>query len=184
MEFFIVLLIIIAIIAIYIIMTYNGFVSDKNKIKNSWSQIDIELQRRFDLIPNLVESVKGYIDHEEKVFSEITELRTSWASAENINQKAELNNQLSESLKTVIAVAENYPDLKSSENFIQLQEELQNTENKISSSKQLYNTAVTTYNIKLETFPSNIIASNFKFTPEELFKIKDESIKQNIKINF
>ncbi len=173
MEFFIVLLVILTFIAIYMIVTYQSLISDKNKIKNVWSQIDIELQRRFDLIPSLIETIKEYINDEENFFTEITEIRTSWTSSKSIEEKATLDNKLSNSLKTIITISENYPDLKSNQNFIQLQEELINTETKITSSRQIYNDIVTTYNIKLKTFPSNLISSYFKFTLEELFKIKD-----------
>lgn len=174
MEFFIVLLVIITFIALYMIITYKSLISDKNKVKNTWSQIDIELQRRFDLVPSLIETIKEYVNQEENLFNEITEIRTYWTSSQNIEEKAELDSKLSNSLKTFFKISENYPDLKSNQNFIQLQEELINTKNKISSYRQIYNDIVTTYNIKLKTFPSNLIASYFKFTPEELFKAKED----------
>lgn len=183
-PFIIFLLVIIVAIVVLVVIMYNSLIQNKNQVKNMWSQIDVELQGRFDLIPNLVESVKGYMNHEEKVLSEIAELRTSWANANTVNEKSTLNNRLTDSLRSIMAIAEGYPDLKASQNFLELQNELQNTENKISNSRQAYNDAVTNYNIKLETFPSNLIASSFHFTKEELFKVDDENIKQNIKVSF
>ena len=178
-----IVLIIIAIIIIFIISTYNGLVKSKMNVDNSWSQIDVQLQRRFDLIPNFIETVKGYMVHERETFEKITELRTSWAKATSVNDKAELNNQISASLKTIMAVSENYPDLKANQNFLQLSDELRNTEDKISYSRQFYNDGVTIYNTKLQVFPSNIIAKMFNFTPRDLFKTNDES-RKNVKVDF
>ena len=177
-------LIIIAIIAIYICSTYNGLIKSRHKVKNAWSQIDVQLQRRFDLIPNFVETVKGYMNHEENVLTKVTELRTSWTNANSVSEKAEINNQLSDSLKTIMAVSENYPDLKANQNFLDMQEELRNTENKISFSRQFYNDTVTMYNTKLEVFPSNIIAGWFKFTSESLFAAESEEARKNVKVDF
>ena len=175
---------IIVVLIIAIIGLYNGLVKSRQKVKNAWSQIDVQLQRRFDLIPNLVESVKGYMKHENEVIQKVTELRTSWANANSVGEKAKLDNQLSDSLKSIMAVAENYPDLKANQNFSELQEELRNTENKISFSRQFYNDSVTMYNTKLEVVPSNIIASMFNFKPEELFEVENAEIKKNIKVDF
>jgi len=178
-----VLLIIVAIV-IFIIATYNGLVKSRLKVKNAWSQIDVQLQRRFDLIPNLVETVKGYMTHEKETLTKVTELRSSWANANSVNEKAELNKQLSDTLKTIMAVSENYPDLKANQNFLDMQEELRNTENKISFSRQFYNDTVTMYNTKLEVFPSNIIAGWFKFTQETLFSAESEEARKNVKVDF
>ncbi len=178
------LLIILLVIVLAIFYLYNGLVTSKNRVKNAWSQIDVQLQRRFDLIPNLVESVKGYMDHEQSVLEKITELRTSWANAGTISEKAELDNQLSGALKTIMSVTENYPDLKANQNFSELQEELRSTENKISYSRQFYNDSVTMYNNKLEMVPTNIIAQMFKFEPAELFRVEAEEVKQNVKVQF
>ena len=181
------LIIIIAIIVLLVVLVvaiYNGLVSSRLKVKNAWSQIDVQLQRRFDLIPNLVECVKGYMEHEKNVLSKVTELRTSWSNATSISEKADIDNQLSNTLKTIMALSENYPDLKASQNFSELQEELRATENKISFSRQFYNDSVTTYNTKLEVFPSNIIASMFGFKPETLFEVDNEEAKKNVKISF
>lgn len=177
-------LIIVVVIAIFVISTYNGLVKSRLKVKNAWSQIDVQLQRRFDLIPNFVETVKGYMTHEKETLTKVTELRSSWANANSVNEKAELNNQLSDTLKTIMAVSENYPDLKANQNFLDMQEELRNTENKISFSRQFYNDTVTMYNTKLEVFPSNIIAGLFKFTQETLFAAESEEARKNVKVNF
>ena len=180
-------LIIIAIIVILVVVLialYNGLVQARQKVENAWAQIDVQLQRRFDLIPNLIETVKGYMQHERDVLTKVTELRNSWTDATTVGEKANLDNKLSESLKSIMAVAEGYPDLKASQNFSELQEELRNTENKISFSIQFYNGSVTIYNTKLETVPTNIIASMFKFKPKELFEVENEEIKKNIKVDF
>ena len=177
-------LIVIALIVVWVISAYNGLVSFRMKTKNSWSQMDVQLQRRFDLIPNLVETVKGYMGHESEVFTKVAELRTAWANTTSVKEKAELDNQLSGTLKTIMAVSENYPELKANQNFSELQEELRNTENKISYSRQFYNDTVTKYNTKLEILPTNIIANMFHFEPAELFKVDTEEARKNVKVDF
>ena len=179
-----IVLIILVVLVLFVVSIYNGLVTARQKVKNGWSQIDVQLQRRFDLIPNLVESVKGYMNHEEASLTKIAELRTSWANASTVHEKAELNEELSNTLKTIMAISENYPDLKANQNFMQLQEELKNTEDKISFARQFYNDTVTMYNTKLEVVPSNIIASMFHFTPEELFKTDSEEARKNVKVDF
>ena len=179
-----IILIIVVLIILWIISLYNGLVTLRQRVQNAWSQIDVQLQRRFDLIPNLVETVKGYTSHEEATLTKVTELRTSWAKASTVHEKAELAGELSNTLKTIMAVSENYPDLKANQNFSELQEELQNTENKISYSRQFYNDTVTKYNTKLEVFPSNLIASMFNFKAEELFVVDSEDAKKNVKVSF
>ena len=175
---------IIVLLIIWIIGIYNSLVSSRQKVDNAWSQIDVTLQRRFDLIPNFVETVKGYMNHESETFEKITELRTSWANAQTVTEKAELDNQLSGALKTIMAVSENYPDLKANQNFSELSEELRNTENKISFSRQFYNDNVTMYNEKLQLFPSNIIANMFNFKPRELFAVENNEARKNVKVDF
>jgi len=177
-------IIIIVVLAVVCIALYNGLVVARQKVRNAWSQIDVQLQRRFDLIPNLVESVKGYMAHENEVLTKVTELRSSWSNASTVAEKAELDTQLSGTLKTIMAISENYPDLKASQNFSELQEELRATENKISFSRQFYNDTVTAYNTKLEVVPTNFIASMFKFKPEELFEVDSEEAKKNVKVDF
>ncbi len=179
-----IVLIVVVILLLWIIAVYNGLVRSRMKAKNAWSQIDVQLQRRFDLIPNLVDTVKGYMAHEEETFTKITDLRTAWAKSTTISEKAELDNQLSSSLKTIMAVSENYPDLKANTNFLQLQEELRNTENKISFSRQFYNDSAAMYNTKLEVVPSNIIASIFGFKPQDLFQAESEEARKNVKVDF
>ena len=179
-----IVLIIIVVLIVALVLCYNGLVQSRNKVKNAWSQIDVQLQRRFDLIPNLVETVKGYMAHEEGTLTKVTELRTAWAGASTVSEKAKLDNELSSTLKTIMAVSENYPDLKASQNFSELQEELRNTENKISYARQFYNDSVTMYNTKLQVIPTNIIAGMFHFTEESLFKVESDEVKQNVKVDF
>ena len=177
-------LIVIALLAIWIISIYNGLVQSKLKVDNAWSQIDVQLQRRFDLIPNFVETVKGYMTHESETFEKIAQLRTSWANSSSVGEKAKLDGELSGALKTIMAVSENYPELKANTNFSELSEELRNTENKISFSRQFYNDSVTMYNTKLELFPSNIIANMFKFKSRELFVTESDEARKNVKVDF
>ena len=182
------ILLIILVLAVLAIMwavgVYNTLVKTRQKVKNSWSQIEVQLQRRFDLIPNLVETVKGYMGHESSVLEKVTALRTSWANTSNPSEKVKLDNELSSSLKTIMAVSENYPELKANVNFADLQNSLKDTENKISYSRQFYNDSVTMYNTKLETFPSNIIANMFSFTPETLFNVDNDEARKNVKVDF
>lgn len=179
-----IILAIVVVLVIAVIGMYNSLVQSKIKVDNAWSQIDVQLQRRFDLIPNFVETVKGYMTHEKETFTKIAELRTSWANTQNVSEKADLNNQLSGSLKTIMAVSENYPELKANQNFADLSEELRNTENKISFSRQFYNDTVTMYNTKLQIFPSNIIASMFNFTARDLFEAQSDEARKNVKVDF
>lgn len=179
-----IILAIVAIIVIAFIAIYNKLVTARQRVKNGWGQIDVQLQRRFDLIPNLVDTVKGYMAHESSVLEKVTELRTSWANAKTVAEKMEISNQLSDTLKTIMAVSENYPDLKANQNFMSLQEELTNTENKISYSRQFYNDTVTRYNTMVETFPSNLVASMFHFEAEKLFEVDNPSARQNVKVDF
>lgn len=179
-----IILAIIVILIIAVIGMYNSLVQSKIKVDNAWSQIDVQLQRRFDLIPNFVETVKGYMTHEKETFEKISSLRTSWANASSVSEKAELDNQLSTTLKTIMAVSESYPELKANQNFSELSEELRNTENKISFSRQFYNDAVTMYNTKIQVFPSNIIAGMFNFKARDLFKAESDEARRNVKVDF
>ena len=175
---------IVVVLIIAVIGMYNSLVQSKIKVDNAWSQIDVQLQRRFDLIPNFIETVKGYMTHEKETFEKIACLRTSWANANSVSEKAELDNQLSTTLKTIMAVSENYPELKANQNFSELSEELRNTENKISFSRQFYNDTVTMYNTKLQVFPSNIIAGMFNFKARDLFKAESDEARRNVKVDF
>ena len=179
-----VILAIIIIVVIALICMYNSLVQAKIKVDNAWSQIDVQLQRRFDLIPNFVETVKGYMTHESETFEKIAKLRTSWANTESVAQKASIDNELSTALKTIMAVSESYPDLKANQNISELSEELRNTENKISFSRQFYNDTVTMYNTKLEVFPSNIIAGMFNFKARDLFEAESDEARKNVKVDF
>ena len=179
-----IILAIVVIIIVTIIGMYNGLVQSRIKVDNAWSQIDVQLQRRFDLIPNFVETVKGYMSHEKETFEKIAALRTSWANAESVSDKAKLDGELSTTLKSIMAVSESYPELKANQNFSELSEELRNTENKISFARQFYNDSVTMYNTKLQVFPSNIIAGMFNFTPRDLFKAESDEARKNVKVDF
>lgn len=175
---------VIIVLAIIIAIMYNSLVTLKQRTQNAWSQIDVQLQRRFDLIPNLVECVKGYMTHESETLENVTKLRTSWSEATTAGEKMKLDNELSSSLKSIMAVAESYPDLKANQNFISLQGELTDTENKISYSRQFYNDIVTRYNTKIQTVPSNIIAGIFGFKAQELYKIDTEEARKSVKVDF
>lgn len=179
-----IILIIVVLLILFIISVYNSLVTLRQRVKNAFGQMDVHLQRRFDLIPNLVETVKGYMTHESDTLAKVTELRTAWAGAKTVDEKAKLDNELSNTLKTIMAVAEAYPDLKANQNFESLQNELTETENKISYSRQFYNDTVTRYNTKLELFPSNIIAGMFHFTAESLFEVDSAEARKNIKVDF
>lgn len=179
-----IILAVLVIIIVAIISLYNGLVQARLKVDNAWSQIDVQLQRRFDLIPNFVETVKGYMTHEKETFEKIAALRTSWANATSVSEKANLDGELSNTLKTIMAVSESYPELKANQNFADLSEELRNTENKISFSRQFYNDAVTMYNAKLQLFPSNIVAGMFNFTARDLFKAESDEARKNVKVDF
>ncbi len=179
-----IVLIIIVLLVLYVISIYNSLVGLRQKVKNGWSQIDVQLQRRFDLIPNLVETVKGYMSHESDVLTKVAELRTSWANASTVSEKSKIDGELSGALKTIMAVAESYPDLKANSNFAQLQDELQNTEDKIAFSRQFYNDIATKYNTKLQVVPSNVIASMFHFEPEQLFEAENNEVRKNVKVDF
>ncbi len=177
-------LIIIVLLVVWIISVYNELIKSRQKVDNAWSQIDVQLQRRFDLIPNFIETVKGYMTYESETFEKITALRTSWANSTSVEEKAKLDGELSGALKTIMAVSENYPDLKANQNFLELSKELSNTENKISTSRLFYNDSVTMYNTKLELFPSNIVAGMFNFQKRELFAVESDEARKNVKVDF
>ena len=171
----IILIVIIIIILVAIVAIYNGLVTARNKVKNAWAQIDVQLNRRADLIPNLVETVKGYAAHESSVFEDVTAARAGLMNANGVKEIGEANNQLSNTLKTLFAVAENYPELKANENFKDLQAQLAQTEDKIAYSRQFYNDTVLMYNNKCQTFPSNIFAGMFGFKEADFFEAAGEA---------
>jgi len=172
------------IIVIVAIGIYNRLVSLKIRSEEAWSDIDVQLKRRYDLIPNLVESVKGYASHEKAVFENVTKARAEALGAKGIESKGAAENQLTQALKSVFAVAEAYPDLKANQNFLDLQSQLTDTEDKIQASRRFYNANVRDLNIALQTFPSSIIASMFRSESKELFEIENETEKEPVKINF
>lgn len=178
-----IILVIIILIVVVFVYLYNSLVKLRNRVKNAWSQIDVQLNRRADLIPNLVETVKGYAKHEKTVFENVTAARAGLMNAKTVQETAEANNILTETLKSLFAVAENYPDLKASENFRELQGQLEETENKIAYSRQFYNDTVLMYNNKCQMVPSNIIASLFNFQEEEFFEI-EETKREVPKVEF
>ena len=177
-----IILIIVAVIVIALIAMYNSLVTLRLRVKNAWSQIDVQLQRRFDLIPNLVETVKGYMTHESEVLTKVTDLRSAWANATTVDEKAKLDKELSESLKTIMAVAENYPNLKANEQFLYLQKTLSKMENQLQAARRIYNIDVTKYNTYVYSFPSSIVASLFHFKEAELFEA-DASANENPKVS-
>ena len=179
----IVVLVIVVLLVIYFVLTYNKLVDLRNRVRDQWSQIDVQLKRRFDLIPNLVSTVKGYAKHESETLESVIEARNSYTTATTPHEKMQANNMLSDTLSKLFALAENYPDLKANQNFLELQTELQETEDKIAMARQFYNDTVLTYNNKIEMFPSNIVASMFKFKMEEFFKAEEEA-RQNVKVEF
>jgi len=174
---------VVAVIVLYLILAYNGIIRLKNEVKNSWAQIDVQLKRRYDLIPNLVETVKGYAKHEKGVFTEVTKARNMAAKAETVKEKAGADNMLTGALKSLFAVSEAYPDLKANQNFLQLQEELSGTENKISYARQHYNDIVMMFNNKIQVFPTNMFANMLGFKDEQLFEVA-EAEKKPVKVKF
>jgi LemA protein len=168
-----IILIVVVLLIIYIVYLYNSLITLRNRVKNAWSQIDVQLKRRTDLIPNLVETVKGYATHEKTVFENVTNARSSLMNAKTVQENAEANNQLTNTLKSLFAVAENYPELKASENFRELQAMLSETEDKIAYSRQFYNDTVLMYNNKVQMFPSNLMANLFTFTEAEFFEVAE-----------
>lgn len=166
------------------VVTYNGLVTLRNEVDSAWAQIDVQLKRRYDLIPNLVEAVKDYIEYEEDVLTSITEARSRAVSAQGPAEQGAAENLVTRALRSLFAVVENYPDLKANTNFLALQEELTSTENKIAFSRQNYNDQVLFFNNKIEMFPSNIIANTFNFTKEEFFEIEDAGERIAPKVQF
>lgn len=180
----IVLVIVGLLILVGFVSTYNGLVSLKNAVKNSWAQIDTQLKRRYDLIPNLIECVKGYMEHEKTVFENVVNARNlAMKPTDSLKEKAEAENQLTSTLKSLFALSENYPDLKASQNFLALQEELASTENKIAYARVAYNDSVMFYQNKKEQFPSNIVAMMFNFKDMEFFEAADNE-KEAVKVKF
>ena len=171
------------VVLLLIVGLYNRLVRLTNQVKNAWAQIDVQLKKRTDLVPNLVSTVKGYAKHEKELLENITKARSSLMHAKSVGGKAKASNMLSDTLKTLFAVSENYPQLKANENFLQLQEELSGIENKIAYARQFYNDIVMKYNTAIQTFPSNVFASMFSFTEKESFEAT-EAEKKVVKVEF
>ncbi len=178
-----ILLAIVVVIALYVMITYNGLVSLRNNIENAWAQIDVQLKRRYDLIPNLVETVKGYAAHERETLEAVIQARNMAMSASGPHDQAEAENMITGALKSVFALSEAYPDLKANTNFLNLQEELSGTEGRIAYARQYYNDSVVRYNTKIQTFPANTIASQFKFTEREYFEADDDA-RRTVDVDF
>jgi len=174
---------IVVILIIFIITLYNGLIRLNNRAKEAFSDIDVQLKRRYDLIPNLVETVKGYMQHEAQTLQKVTEARTQAMNAGSLKEKAQAENQLSNTLKSLFAVSENYPNLKASENFLKLQDEISDTENKIQAARRFYNGQVRDFNTKIEIFPNNMFSQKLKFKKYEYFETEKKE-KENIKVKF
>jgi LemA protein len=179
----IVIVVLVVLIGLYVLVTYNGLVSLRNRIENAWAQIDVQLKRRYDLIPNLVETVKGYASHEKETLDRVIQARNAGMGAQSVGDQAVAENMLTGALKSVFALSEAYPDLKANTNFLQLQEELTGTEGRIAYARQFYNDTVYRYNTQIQSFPANVLANNFKFAEREYFRADDEA-RGNVDVQF
>jgi len=184
MPFLYLVLIALALFVLWFIGVYNSLVKKKNRVKEAWADIDVQLKRRYDLIPNLVETVKGYAAHERELFEKVTAARAEAMSAQGVGDKAKAENILSGALKTLFAVSENYPDLKASQNFLELQRELRDAEDKIQAARRFYNANVRDLNIQIESFPSNLVAATFKFKKMELFELEEAGAREAPRVQF
>ena len=171
----IIIVVVLVLLALYVIVSYNGLVSLRNRIENAWAQIDVQLKRRYDLIPNLVETVKGYAAHERETLDAVIQARNAGMNAQGPHDQAAAENQITGALKSLFALSEAYPDLKANQNFSQLQEELTGTEGRIAYARQFYNDTVYRYNTKVQSFPANVLAGMFRFQEREYFQADDES---------
>ena len=178
-----ILLIVVAFVLVFIVSNYNGLVKLRNKVKDQFSQIDVQLKKRSDLIPNLVETVKGYSKHESETLEKVIQARNTYLSAGTPDEKMKSSGELSQAISKLFALAESYPDLKANTNFLDLQSQLKDIEDKISYARQFYNDAVLMYNNKIEMFPSNLIAGMFKFDKESFFEANEEE-RKNIEVKF
>lgn len=181
--FWIILGVVVVLIILWVIGTYNSLIAFRNRVKDSWSQIDVQLKRRFDLIPNLVETVKGYKNHESETLENVVKARNSYLTATLPEDQMKADGELTQAISKLFALTESYPDLKANTNFLELQQELNETEDKIAISRQFYNDVVMEYNNKVEMIPSNIVANMFHFQKEVFFKANDAE-KENVKVKF
>ena len=178
-----ILLIAVAAIAVWLVGVYNGLIKLRNRVDEAWSDISVQLKRRHDLIPNLVRTVKGYATHEKELLTKVTEARAQAISAKTPGEQAQAENMLNDTLKSLFAVSENYPELKANQNFLELQRELTDTEDKIQASRRFYNGNVRDFNTKTQVFPNNLVAGMLKFKDYEFFEI-EEGEKENVKVEF
>jgi LemA protein len=180
----IVIVVIVVVLVAILIALYNRLVRLRNRAENAWAQVDVQLRRRYDLIPNLVETVKGYAAHERETFEEVTRARTAAQQAQNVQQQAEAENMLTQAIGRLFAVAEQYPELRATENFQQLQAQLAETEQKIAVSRQVYNDAVLTYDNALQTVPTNVVAGIFNFQAREYFEVEEPAAREAPRVQF
>jgi len=180
----IITLIVIAGLALIAVFIYNSLIVKRNRVDEAWSDINVQLKRRYDLIPNLVDTVKGYAKHEKELFEKVTQARSAAMGAGTMAEKAQAENMLSQTLKSLFAVSENYPDLKASQNFLQLQDELSDTENKIQAARRFYNGNVLEFNNTIQQFPTNVFAGVFNFSKRDFFQLENEAEKQVPKAQF
>jgi LemA protein len=179
-----IIIIVAAVVVLWIVATFNRLITLKNRAKEAWSDIEVQLKRRYDLIPNLVETVRGYAAHERQLFEKVTEARARAMGAGTMQEKGEAENVLSSTLKSLFAVAENYPQLRASENFQKLQDELTDTEDKIQAARRFYNGNARDLNIKIESFPASLVAAIFRFKQMEFFEIEEAAEREPVKIQF
>ncbi len=180
----IIALVVIGLIVLYIIVVYNRLISKKNNVDRAWSDIDTQLQKRYDLVPNLVNTVKGYMKHEQEVLEKVTEARTKWMNSSSLKDKEKTENQMAGALKSLFAVSENYPDLKANENFKLLQEDLTAIENKLAYARQRYNRTVKAFNTAIQKFPAVIFANMLNFEAQDYFEIEEEAARRPVEVNF
>lgn len=179
-----IVLIVLAVIALWLVVAYNGFVRLVNRTKEAWADIEVQLKRRYDLIPNLVEAVKGYAAHEKEAFEAVTKARAQALGAQSVQEKEVADNMVTSALKSIFAIAEAYPQLRAVESFTKLQDELSDTENKIQAARRFYNGNVRDLNTRIEMFPYNLIASIFKFGKREFFELENDAAKEPVKVQF
>jgi len=180
----IITLVVVAALALIAVFIYNSLIVKRNRVDEAWSDINVQLKRRYDLIPNLVDTVKGYAKHEKELFEKVTQARSAAMGAGTMAEKAQAENMLSQTLKSLFAVSENYPDLKASQNFLQLQDELSDTENKIQAARRFYNGNVLEFNNTTQQFPTNVFAGVFNFSKRDFFQLENEAEKQVPKAQF
>jgi len=178
------LIVVIVVVVLILVGMYNGLVNLRNRVDNAWHQIDVQLRRRYDLIPNLVETVKGYAAHERTTFERVTEARARCVSAGSVREQGQAENVLTGALRQLFAVAESYPELKANQNFLMLQEELAGTEGKVAYARQFYNDSVMTLNATIQRFPNNLVARQFGFRPREYFEIEEAEARGPVRVSF